>query len=107
MVDMVAKRRMTYAGRRYNKGDALWVKTNRDARVLAAVGRAEYGLSAEENEQRRLESMRAEYEGITGGSANPRWKAETLERKIEEAIKENGGSSKGGTYRRRDMRAED
>ena len=47
-------------------------------------------------------ALEAEYERLSGGSANPRWKEDTLRRKIEEAKAESAG-----TYLRRDMRAED
>ncbi len=98
MVPMVANKSFQYGGRRYRTGDRFSARRN-DARVLEAIGRAapETGPSAEELE---LDRLRADYERLTGGSPDGRWKADTLERKIEEA-------SEDRRYRRRDMQAED
>lgn len=73
--------------------------SNSCVRAFQAMGWAHTTDEEKQVQERKaVETLSAEYERLSGKNADARWKAETLERKVEEARR---------TYQRRDMRAED
>ncbi|GEP06427.1 hypothetical protein [Methylobacterium oxalidis] len=115
-IDQIATKAMRYGGRVLKPGDTFQA-SRRDARVLQAIGKSGPPPQAdpspqanpapqvdleEETKAAEIEQLRAEYEATTGDAADGRWGAPKLREKIA-APKE----PKGGSYQRRDLRAED
>ncbi|MER2263509.1 hypothetical protein [Methylobacterium oxalidis] len=109
-VDQIATKAMRYGGRVLKPGDTFQA-SRRDARVLQAIGKAERAPQAdpappvdpeEETKAAEIEQLRAAYEAVTGDAPDGRWGAAKLREKIAAATEPRGGS-----YQRRDLRAED
>ncbi|MDR7040561.1 hypothetical protein J2X36_005344 [Methylobacterium sp. BE186] len=109
-VDQIATKAMRYGGRILKPGDTFQA-SRRDARVLQAIGKsgpppqvdpAPQADPEEETKAAEIEQLRAEYEATIGDAADGRWGAAKLREKIAAATE-----PKGGSYQRRDLRAED
>ena len=79
---MKAVKAMTYATRRLRAGDDF-MASRRDARILAAIGRAEYAPDAEPVDP--LADARAEYQAKIGKRPFHGWDAATIKAKMAEA----------------------
>lgn len=91
---LVARKTMTYAGKRLGVGDEFEPRTARDARILRAIGKADAPPPPD-----LLDDLRAAAEA-RGVKVDKRWGEERLHDEIAKAEKPQ-------TYKRRDLRAED
>ncbi len=84
---MIATKAMTYGTRRLKAGDEF-VASRRDARLLAAIGRAEYSTAAMKSEEDELQKLRAAYQEKIGKRPYHGWDADTIKAKMAEADKD-------------------
>lgn len=100
MVDLIATRSFTYANRRLLPGQDFATKTERDAKLLIAIGKARprrvpgaipappadlVAKVPELSDTSDISALRSEYHGLTGKRAYHGWDAETLADKIAQA----------------------
>lgn len=93
-LEMTATKNLRYATRQLKAGDGF-VAPRRDARILAALGRAEYGTRVVEavNEPKKakapaddgMKALREEYQRVVGKKPFGGWDAETIKAKMAEA----------------------
>jgi len=84
---MTANKAMRYGTRRLRAGDPFEA-SSRDARVLAAIGKASYATRAMRAVPEPVEDIadvRAEYERVVGKRAYHGWDIPTLRQKMVEA----------------------
>jgi len=93
------KKSFPYGGERLQVGDTFEPKRARDLKIMKALGKIE-------DSSETLEALRAEAESL-GIEVDGRWGDARLREKIEEHRSGSANSGRGGTYKRRDMRAED
>jgi hypothetical protein len=81
MADLVATKRVTYAGRVYRPGVGFSV-TSAHAHVLVAAGMARSVTADVMAPRNTIEAMRAEYQAKAGRSPDKRWGAARLAKEI-------------------------
>lgn len=93
-LEMTATKNLRYATRQLKAGDGF-VASKRDALILAALGRAEYGTrvieavdapkKAEASGDDGMKALREEYQRVVGKKPFGGWDAETIKAKMAEA----------------------
>lgn len=90
MTYLIAVKPFVYASRRLLPGQDFITKTERDAKVLIAVGKARAKIAAADAEMPdELTLLREEYEAVIGKKPFHGWDAETLRAKIADARDED------------------
>ncbi|MGM4906266.1 hypothetical protein AB8B21_05680 [Tardiphaga sp. 866_E4_N2_1] len=84
MRNLIATKPFTYATRRLKAGDGFIVRSEKDSRVLVALGKAKAGVVKPEvdGDDADLRSMRAEYERVLGKKPYHGWTSDQLLEKI-------------------------
>lgn len=102
MPKLVATKGLRYATRRLLPNDEF-VASNRDARLLVAIGKARYGdgglspldhdrngkkggAKAPSGDKDAIAKLRADYAEVLGKKPFPGWDAAELQRRIDEAL---------------------
>lgn len=100
MRKLVAIKHMSYATRHFRPGEDFETRTDRDARILIAAGRAkparipgkiapppaEVVQKVVDPVDDSLSDLRAEYQSLVGKKAYHGWDAAELQRRIDEAL---------------------